>query len=200
MVMRAGSSLFLIITSHHLRRVQQGRRHIRRNPRRHAPIRRNIRPTALQASTSLHDGRTATVGILDAPSLSQTPTTHQTTEPMKSRIIRFHILLSTERKTSIMTPNAATSVLPVIRHILNLPLIVRYTTSRMLRQIHQNALGMGRNRLPVHGNFGSHVDRLPNLALKTSADARFVENTDPRTKRLERLQWLRLMVKPNEDM
>ena len=97
-----------------------------------------------------------------------------------------------------MPPNAATPVLPVIRHILDLPLIVRYTTSRMLRQIHQNVLGMGRNRLPVHDKLAADIDILPNLALKPSADARFVENADPRTKRLERLQWLRLMVEPDQ--
>ena len=49
-----GSSVFLIITPVHAHRhVQRLRRHIRRNPRRNAPIRRNIRPRTLQTTPSL---------------------------------------------------------------------------------------------------------------------------------------------------
>lgn len=47
----------------------------------------------LQAPTSLHDGRTATFGVFDGPSLRQTPSTHQTAETMKRRIIRLHVIL-----------------------------------------------------------------------------------------------------------
>lgn len=49
-----GSSAFLIITPVHAHRhVQRLRRHIRRNPRRNAPIRRNIQPRTLQTTPSL---------------------------------------------------------------------------------------------------------------------------------------------------
>ena len=52
----SGGSVFLIITPVHAHRnVQQLRRHIRRNPRRHAPIRRNVRPRTLQTAPSLHN-------------------------------------------------------------------------------------------------------------------------------------------------
>ena len=49
-----GGSVFLIITPVHAHRhVQRLRRHIRRNPRRNAPIRRNIQPSTLQTTPSL---------------------------------------------------------------------------------------------------------------------------------------------------
>ena len=52
-----GGSVFLIITPVHAHRhVQRLRRHIRRNPRRNAPIRRNIRPRTLQTTPSLTIG------------------------------------------------------------------------------------------------------------------------------------------------
>lgn len=157
-VIRGGSSLFLIITPHRLRRVQQLRRHIRRNPRRHAPIRRNIRPTALQTPTGLHDGLTATVSVFDGASLSQPPPTHQTAKTMKRQIIAFHLLLSAKRKTSIMTPDPARPILPVLRHIGYLPLVVSNTPRRMFSKVHQDALRMRRNPLTVHGNRAAHVD------------------------------------------
>ena len=99
-----------------------------------------------------------------------------------------------------MPPNPATAVLPIFRHILDLTLVMGNTPRRVLGQIHKYPLRMRRNPLTVHDKLAADIDILPNLALKPSADARFVENADPRTKRLERLQWLRLMVEPDENM
>lgn len=92
-----GSSVFLIITPVHAHRhVQRLRRHIRRNPRRNAPIRRNIRPRTLQTT----------------PSLRETPPTNQPTETVKSRIISLEILLHAQRQT-IMWQGRSTKTVPV---------------------------------------------------------------------------------------
>ena len=115
MVINGGSSVFLILTSHRLRRVQQTRRHRRRKPRRHAPIRRNIRPRTLQTAPSLTNSRTTPVIVLDAPSLRETPPPHQTAETVKSRVITLHILLSAERQATVVTPT------PCRNDIANLP-------------------------------------------------------------------------------
>ena len=81
--MSGGGSVFLIITPVHAHRnVQQLRRHIRRNPRRHAPIRRNVRPRTLQTAPKPAQRRT---GSLNGPILRETPPTNQTTETVKSR-------------------------------------------------------------------------------------------------------------------
>ena len=159
MVMRGGNSLFLILTpSHAHSRIQQGRSHIRRNPRRHALVRANIRPTAIQTSTGLHDGRTTPVMVFDSPSLRETPPTNQTAERPKRGIIRLEILLSAERKTTVMPPNPARPVLPVLRHIGYLPLVVSNTASRVLGEIHQDTFRMRGNPLTVHSDFATNVD------------------------------------------
>ena len=158
MVINGGSSVFLILTSHRLRRVQQTRRHRRRKPRRHAPIRRNIRPRTLQTAPILTNSRTTPVIVLDAPSLRETPPPHQTAETVKSRVITLHILLSAERQATVVTPHPAGTTLPIFRHIRYLPLIVRDAASGMFRQIHQDTFGMRRHPLPVHGNHAANVD------------------------------------------
>ena len=159
MVISAGSSFLFTFTSHHVHGgIQQGRSHIRRNPRRHATIRRNIRPTALQTAPSLTNSRTTPVIVLDAPSLRETPPTNQTTETVKSRIIRLEILLFAQRQASVVPPHAATAILPIVRHVGYLPLIVGNTPRRMLRKVHEYSFGMRRNSLTVHGNRAAHVD------------------------------------------
>lgn len=103
-------SVFLIITPVHAHRnVQQLRRHIRRNPRRHAPIRRNVRPRTLQTAPSLH---TTPNRVFNGPSLRETPPTNQTTETVKSRIISLEILLHVQRQT-IMRQGRSTKTVPV---------------------------------------------------------------------------------------
>lgn len=106
---RAGGSVFLIITPVHAHRnVQQLRRHIRRNPRRHAPIRRNVRPRTLQTAPSLHNAEQG----LNGPSLRETPPTNQTTETVKSRIISLEILLHAQRQI-IMRQGRSAKTVPV---------------------------------------------------------------------------------------
>ena len=104
-----GGSVFLIITPVHAHRnVQQLRRHIRRNPRRHAPIRRNVRPRTLQTAPSLHNAEQG----LNGPSLRETPPTNQTTETVKSRIISLEILLHAQRQI-IMRQGRSAKTVPV---------------------------------------------------------------------------------------
>lgn len=110
---RGGSSVFLIITPVHAHRhVQRLRRHIRRNPRRNAPIRRNIRPRTLQTTPSLTISRTTPNRVFDALSLRETPPTNQPTETVKSRIISLEILLHAQRQT-IMRQGRSTKTVPV---------------------------------------------------------------------------------------
>lgn len=59
---------------------------------------------------------------------------------------------------------------------------------------------MRRNRLTVHNQLASHVDILPNLALKTSAHVGFVQNPDPRAESLELLQRVPIMIEPDQKM
>lgn len=109
-----GSSVFLIITPVHAHRhVQRLRRHIRRNPRRNAPIRRNIRPRTLQTTPSLTIiSRTTPNRVFDALSLREAPPTNQPTETVKSRIISLEILLHAQRQT-IMRQGRSTKTVPV---------------------------------------------------------------------------------------
>lgn len=109
-----GGSVFLIITPVHAHRhVQRLRRHIRRNPRRNAPIRRNIRPRTLQTTPSLTIiSRTTPNRVFDALSLRETPPTNQPTETVKSRIISLEILLHAQRQT-IMWQGRSTKTVPV---------------------------------------------------------------------------------------
>lgn len=109
----SGGSVFLIITPVHAHRhVQRLRRHIRRNPRRNAPIRRNIRPRTLQTTPSLTISRTTPNRVFDALSLRETPPTNQPTETVKSRIISLEILLHAQRQT-IMRQGRSTKTVPV---------------------------------------------------------------------------------------
>lgn len=201
MVIRGGNSVFLIITPVHAHRhVQQLRRHIRRKPSRNSTIRRNIRPRTLQTAASLTNSQTPSFGVCNSPSLRETPPTNQTPKTVKSRIIAFHILLSAERKTTVMPPHPAGTILPVIRHIRYLPLIVSHTTRRMFSKVHQDSLRMRRNRLTVHGNHTANVDAFPNLPLQSSANARLIEDADPRPQCLVLLQCVPVVVEPDEKM
>lgn len=113
LIMSGGSSVFLIITPVHAHRhVQRLRRHIRRNPRRNAPIRRNIRPRTLQTTPSLTISRTTPNRVFDALSLRETPPTNQPTETVKSRIMSLEILLHAQRQT-IMRQGRSTKTVPV---------------------------------------------------------------------------------------
>lgn len=98
---------------HAHRHVQRLRRHIRRNPRRNAPIRRNIRPRTLQTTPSLTIiSRTTPNRVFDALSLRETPPTNQPTETVKSRIMSLEILLHAQRQT-IMRQGRSTKTVPV---------------------------------------------------------------------------------------
>lgn len=97
---------------HAHRHVQRLRRHIRRNPRRNAPIRRNIQPSTLQTTPSLHNSRTTPNRIFNGPSLRETPPTNQPTETVKSRTISLEILLHAQRQT-IMQQGRSTKTVPV---------------------------------------------------------------------------------------
>ena len=93
-----GGSVFLIITPVHAHRnVQQLRRHIRRNPRRHFK--------QLLACTTPNR-------VFNGPSLRETPPTNQTTETVKSRIISLEILLHAQRQI-IMRQGRSAKTVPV---------------------------------------------------------------------------------------
>ena len=84
-----------------------------RNPRRNAPIRRNIRPRTLQTTPSLTIiSRTTPNRVFDALSLRETPPTNQPTETVKSRIMSLEILLHAQRQT-IMRQGRSTKTVPV---------------------------------------------------------------------------------------
>ncbi len=192
----AGSSVFRI--PHPLRSSEQPPTHISRNPSRNTPIRRFRRVTPPQHTTSRHNRTSTPPSVTYTPSLSQPPRPHQPAIPPKRRIIHLDALDIAQRQATIMTPHTPAAVLPISWHIRQLALIMRDTTRRMLREIHQYTLGMRRNPLTIHGNLGSHVDALPNLTLKTSTDTRLVEHPNPRVESLICVQRLRRVVKPHE--
>ena len=99
-----------------------------------------------------------------------------------------------------MTPDAATAILPIFRHVGYLPLIVGNTPRGMLCEVHQNPFGVSGHRLAIHGNLAADIDALPNLALQTSAHAGFVQDTDPRAQCLELLQRVPITVEPRQDV
>ena len=59
---------------------------------------------------------------------------------------------------------------------------------------------MRRNRLTVHGNHTANVDAFPNLPLQSSANARLIEDADPRPQCLVLLQCVPVVVEPDEKM
>ena len=97
-----------------------------------------------------------------------------------------------------MPPHATTSVLPVLRHIGYLPLVMRDSASRMLREVHQYSLGMRWHLLAVHDDFTADIDVLPNLPLKSRADVGLVQNADSRFQSLVGFQRLWRVVEPDQ--
>ena len=73
--------------------------------------------------------------------------------------------------------------------------------SRVLGQVHQNALRMRRNRLPVNGNHATHVDGFPDLTLQSRANAdTFIEHVHPRAQSMVLLQRVPVTVEPDENV
>lgn len=105
----SGGSVFLIITPVHAHRnVQQLRRHIRRNPRRHALYGET---SGLEHFKQLLACTTPN-RVFNGPSLRETPPTNQTTETVKSRIISLEILLHAQRQI-IMRQGRSAKTVPV---------------------------------------------------------------------------------------